>query len=85
MHDQGIYVIEDTQTSYWPEYGGSSTDLERKDTTMGYLKTLVDAVNITELRRSAYQPTYLETHIVAMHFYHNIVFIQKGDRLRPSQ
>ena len=29
MAENGFYVIEDTQTSYWKQYGGSSDDLNR--------------------------------------------------------
>jgi hypothetical protein len=46
MREPGIYVIEDTQTSYWKGgYGGSDCDLNRLDTTMGYFKSLVDGLN----------------------------------------
>jgi len=78
MSENGIYVIEDTQTSYWPSYGGSSDDLNRSDTTMGFLKHLTDGLNYCEYRIKDYKPSYFDKHIVAMHFYQNIVFIQKG-------
>jgi len=32
----GIYVVEDTQTSYWEEYGGDSNDFDSKNTIYGY-------------------------------------------------
>ncbi|PHH79423.1 hypothetical protein CDD80_4876 [Ophiocordyceps camponoti-rufipedis] len=39
----GLYVIEDLQTSYWPEYGGvSSTTDTTKFTTMNYLRAVLD-------------------------------------------
>jgi hypothetical protein len=28
LNNEGLYVIEDTQTAYWPEYGGSSHHLQ---------------------------------------------------------
>jgi hypothetical protein len=74
----GIYAIEDTQTSYWPNWGGSSEDLNRKDTSMGMAKSLVDCLNHMELRIPGYVPTYLDQHVVGLHFYHNLVFVQKG-------
>ena len=74
----GIYIIEDTQTSYWRNYGGSSTELNRLDTVMGFLKTLVDGVNYEEFEAEHYESSYYEQNIVAIHFYHNLVFIQKG-------
>jgi len=84
LGENGVYVIEDTQTSYWPEYGGSSNDLDRADTVMGFLKKLADGLNYAEFKRSGYQPTYYDKHIVSMHFYHNIVFIQKGSNVERS-
>ena len=73
------YVIEDVQTSYWPEdYGGTSEDLNNLGTTMGFFKHLVDGLNYVEYKVEGYQPTYFDQHIVAMHFYHNMIFIQKG-------
>ncbi|MBW4554043.1 MAG: hypothetical protein KME35_23515 [Aphanocapsa sp. GSE-SYN-MK-11-07L] len=72
------YVIEDTQTSYWPgEYGGMSDDLNNLGTSMGFLKHLIDGLNYVEYKIDGYEPTYFDQHIVAMHFYHNIVFIEK--------
>lgn len=78
LSQDGIYVIEDTQTSYWCKYGGSSSELNRADTTMGFLKPLVDGLNYEEFETGAYVPSYYDRNIVAIHFYHCLVFIQKG-------
>ena len=78
LQENGIYVVEDTQTSYWNEYGGTSEDLSRQDTSMGFLKQLVDGINYTEYKKENYEPSYYDKHIVGMHFFHNIVFIEKG-------
>ena len=74
----GIYVIEDVQTSYWPDHGGDSDDLGNPKTTMNFLKGLADCLNHEEFIRPGYVPSYYDRHIVAMHFYHNLVFIYKG-------
>ena len=74
----GIYVVEDTQTSYWPHYGGSSTDLVGAPTSICFLKGLVDGINHEEFVRPGYRPSYFDEHIVSIHFHHNIVFIHKG-------
>jgi|ERR1044071_3181138 demethylmacrocin O-methyltransferase len=78
LSENGIYVIEDTQTSYWQSFGGSSDDLHRPDTTMGFLKALVDGLNYAQFEKEAYEPNYYDKHLTAIHFYHNIVFLQKG-------
>jgi hypothetical protein len=78
LADDGIYVVEDTQTAYWPEFGGSSDNLLHVQTSMRLLKDLVDGLNHEEFIKPGYVPTYYDEHITAMHFYHNLVFIQKG-------
>jgi hypothetical protein len=76
--EDGFYVIEDTQTSYWPFMGGSSEDFYKPTTTMGFLKSLIDGLNYSEFDKSSYEPSYYDKYIVAMYFYHNIVFVKKG-------
>lgn len=75
----GIYVIEDTQTSYWESYGGDSKNLDNKSTIYGYFKTLIDSLNNEEFIIEDYKKTYFDKHIISMHFYHNMIFIYKGD------
>jgi hypothetical protein len=74
----GIYVIEDTQSSYWEPFGGSSRDLGRGDTSMGFVKGLIDGLNYKELRPPRAAANDFESTVVEVHCYHNIVFIQKG-------
>jgi hypothetical protein len=74
----GIYVIEDTQSSYWESFGGSSTDLQRTDTSMGFVKDLLDGLNHEELREPRRAPGPFDKSIVSIHCYHNIVFLEKG-------
>ena len=80
----GIYAIEDLQTSYWgpesPETGDwdGSSDPNASHTSMSFLKSLVDCLNYEEFTRPGYAPSYFDKHIVGMHFYHNLAFIQKG-------
>jgi cephalosporin hydroxylase len=78
LKDGGIYVVEDTQTSYWPEFGGS----ERRDseaTSMGLLKRLADGLNWEEFVDEGYEPSYTDQYVKGLHFYHNMVFIEKGE------
>jgi len=74
----GIYVIEDTQTSYWPEFGGQE-DPDATGTSMDLVKRLIDGLNYEEFVTEAYQPTYTDLHVTSVACYHNLVFIQKGD------
>jgi demethylmacrocin O-methyltransferase len=73
----GIYVIEDTQTSYWDNFGGDSKNLQNPTTMMNFFKSLVDCLNHKEFRMPGYQPSYYDQNITAMHFYRNLVIIYK--------
>jgi hypothetical protein len=74
----GLYVVEDIQTSYWSSYGGNSNDFHDPKTSMCALKSLVDGLNFQDFVLEDYKPTYFDQHIVGLHFYHNMAFIQKG-------
>jgi hypothetical protein len=78
LPDGGIYAIEDTQTSYWPEFGGSE-DRNDPTTTMALVKDLLDGLNFEEYVDETYQPSYTDLHVVGLHAYHNLVIIEKGD------
>lgn len=77
LPDGAIYAIEDTQTSYWPEFGGQE-DRRAPGTTMAFVKDLVDGLNHEEFVEVGYEPSYTDTHVRAVHCYHNLVVIEKG-------
>lgn len=84
LKDNGIYVIEDLASSYWPDYGGSSDELSSPHTSMGRLKQLADGLNHQEFMRLGYQPSYMDEHLVSLHFYHNLAFCLKGRNDEPA-
>jgi hypothetical protein len=81
--DGGMYVIEDIQTSYWPQWGGS-LDPDDPSTSMALVRRLLDGLNHEEFLDPGYEPTYTDRQIVAVHSYHNLVLIQKGDNQEGS-
>ncbi len=84
LNDGGIYVIEDTQTSYWEGYGGDSSDLQNPNTMMNYFKNLTDSLNNKEFLIHGYQQSYFDKKIISIHFYHNMIFIYKGNNDEES-
>jgi hypothetical protein len=78
LKNGGIYVIEDVETSYWPDYGGDSEDLTNPVTMMNFFKSLTDSLNHQEFVKSGYQPSFYDKNIVSIQFYHNMIFIFKG-------
>lgn len=77
LRDGGFYIIEDTQTSYWPERGGS-VDRNDPKTSMALVKDLIDGLNYEEFVDEDYDPSYTDLNVVAVYCHHNLVFIQKG-------
>lgn len=84
MKTGGIYVVEDTQTSYWKSMGGDYKNHSNLKTTMNYFKNLSDGLNFREFVDPGYQPTYYDLNITSIHFYHNLIFIYKGDNSEES-
>lgn len=84
LKQDGVYVIEDTQTSYWPALGGSSERADALDTSMGFFKNLVHGLNHAEFTAESYTPTYFDVNIVSIFFCHNMIFVEKGDNSEPS-
>ena len=84
LKDGGVYVIEDIQTSYWDDYGGDSKDLNNPKTAMNFFKSLTDCLNCMEIPNEEYKESYFDKKIISMHFYHNLVFICKGDNDEKS-
>lgn len=75
VKEGGYYIIEDTQTSYFAEkYGGGMEG----NTIMNYFKQLTDSLNYREFPIKGYTPTYFDKNIIAIHFYHNLIVIEKG-------
>lgn len=80
--DGGIYVIEDLQTSFNPDYGGNEKN--KGGTALNYFKELVDDCMVHGKARDANRARfkegeleYYEHHINAIHFYNCICFIEK--------
>jgi len=51
---------------------------------MNYFKSLVDGLNYEEFTINDYIPTYFDKNIISMHFYHNLVFVYKGQNKEGS-
>jgi hypothetical protein len=83
VKSDGVYVVEDLQTSYWERYGGSSRP-NTAGTSMTMLQRLTDGLNYAEFDIPNYKPAYSDQWIKSLSFYHNIAFIEKGPNLERS-
>jgi len=84
LNSGGIYVIEDTQTSYWPEFGGDSDNLLNPKTMVNFFKNFVDSLNNKEFIKPGYRQSYFDKNIISIHFYHNLIFIYKDNNIEES-
>jgi demethylmacrocin O-methyltransferase len=75
----GLYVIEDLWTAYWSGFGGNEDPKQYSGTSLGLLKSLVDSIQHEELPEAGdHRPGYVDQHVVGMHLYHNLAFVEKG-------
>jgi hypothetical protein len=74
----GVYVIEDLQTSYWTGWNGGRTSANDPATSVGYLKTLLDALHHQDHSLSNIPKPSIARQIRALHLYHNLAFVEKG-------
>ncbi|MGV8850097.1 MAG: hypothetical protein ACOH16_11195 [Propionibacteriaceae bacterium] len=78
----GIFLVEDTHTSYWPEdYSGG---YRKPGTFMEYAKGLVDQLNAWHSREPELVVDDFTSTTRAMHFYDSIVVFEKGAVTRPG-
>ena len=78
LNDNGLYVIEDLQTSYFPRFGGSRFNLNRKTTSMNFLKSITDSVNYEQNDRPFYENKKFDGQVKFVHFFQNLAIIKKG-------
>jgi hypothetical protein len=84
----GIYLVEDTQTSYWKPFNGG---LRREGTFIEYAKQLIDYVNkdhfvdtdMLELYPAVKQSAINELN--GIYFHDGMCFFQKGDKTTKKQ
>ena len=79
LSDNGLYVIEDLQTSYIPRYGGSRINLKKKKSSMNFIKSLTDSINYEKNNRPFFKKSRFDGLIKSINFHQNIVFIYKGE------
>lgn len=72
----GVYIIEDTHTSYWEEYGGG---LNRPGTCVENVKSLVDLLHVKHMRDSN-PPKKIEQSFYGLEsitFYDSVIVLNK--------
>jgi cephalosporin hydroxylase len=76
----GVYMVEDLHTAYWPEYGGG---LHQPGSFIELCKTLLDELN-ADWTRDAMRPTEFTRATQSMHFYDSVAVFERGRTLQKS-
>lgn len=78
----GVYICEDTHTSYMTSYGGGENS---KNTYTGYTKQFIDLINSWHLSREGAMEELFKSQIGSLHFYDSVTVIEKMKRTKPFQ
>lgn len=73
LSNGGVYVCEDTHTSYWKDYGGGY----KGNSFIEYSKNLVDDIHAYHSQCEDLQPSYYTNHIFGIHYYNSMVVLEK--------
>jgi cephalosporin hydroxylase len=74
ISNHGIYLCEDTHTSYWEGYGGG---YQKPGTFIEYAKQLIDQLHIRHLLDDKIPETNFTKTANSIHFYDSVVVIEK--------
>ena len=81
IQDDGVYLCEDTHTSYWLQFGGG---YKRNGTFIEYSKNLIDTLNAYHSEEKRFKVDYYTKSINSIHYYDSIFVIEKKNRSEPK-
>ena len=85
LKDDGIYIIEDTQTSYWPLFGGGNLNTKGyEQSCMRFFLELVDGLNYGEFLDENFMASEMNKKITEISFLHNLIIVKKGNNNQES-
>lgn len=80
--DGGLYVCEDTHTSYWKEYHGG---YKEKNTFIEYSKNFIDALHGWHFKKDGkFYITNITKNLRSVHFYDSVVILEKKNTEPPT-
>jgi len=80
VKSDGVYLCEDTHTSYRLKYGGG---YHRKGTFVEYSKVFIDLLNAYHSTEKRHQVNDFTKTVNSIHFYDSIIVIEKQIREKP--
>lgn len=80
IKEDGIYLCEDTHTSYWKSFGGG---YKSKSSFIEYSKDIIDYINAWHSNSKKLSINTITKTVKAVHFYDSVVLIEKKLTNRP--
>ena len=83
IKNNGVFLCEDTHTSYWDSYGGGFC---RESSFIEYCKRLTDTVNLDHFKDTQDQVNLFEhyTNLNSIHYYDSIVVLEKSTKVKST-
>mgnify|MGYP001413345755 CR=1 FL=1 len=81
LKEDGIYLCEDTHTSYWLYFGGG---YKRRGTFIEYSKSFIDLLNAFHSEQKQLKPNQFTQSVDSIHYYDSVLVIEKRKRLSPK-
>ncbi|PCJ20788.1 MAG: hypothetical protein COB04_03695 [Gammaproteobacteria bacterium] len=79
---QGVYLCEDTMTSYWSRHGGG---YRNPNSFIEYSKNLIDLLHAWHSKdQESFNCTPFTQMTDSIHFYNSVVAIEKSPQQKPS-
>ncbi len=74
LSENGVYIVEDTHTSYWPRYGGG---YHKDGTFIEMTKGLIDDLHAWHSKDRALQVSDMTRSLYSLHIYNSVVVFEK--------
>ncbi len=81
IKDDGIYLCEDTHTSYWLSFGGG---YKRDGTFIEYSKNFIDQLNAFHSEQRQLIPNDFTRSVDSIHYYDSVLVIHKKKKHSPK-
>jgi hypothetical protein len=80
VKEDGVYLCEDTHTSYWLKFGGG---YRRRGTFIEYSKKFIDLLNAHHSEERSLKVNSFTESVDSIHYYDSIVVVEKKKRAKP--
>lgn len=80
MSPDGVYLVEDTHTSYLPDFDGG---IGKADTFIEYAKLILDQVNAPFFPEPESKTAWLADHMYSVSFYDSMVVFERRPKAAP--